>query len=297
MGWINRLLGKPEMICEKCGIENEKSAKFCIKCGYQMQPNPIIPTDLPIETQPSAPSVPDTISIYKTVKNLPRPPIFKKPLHIFWICDCSGSMGRKNPSNNLVKLDVINQTIPEVIQKIREETKDNKKSQILIRTITFSDHAEWVDKESIPVDQYSWKNLSTNGGSSLCDAFSKLAQVLKPRDKGGTMPPIAHPPVLVLFTDGDPTDNWTKGFEELMDQYWAQVAIRIAIGFEGADENLLKVFIGAVRDNEERLIMVKDAELNPHQYLVLRLSPLQLYRRSWAPPYSNYDNLYKKTAK
>jgi len=292
MGWINRLLGKREMTCEKCGIENKNSAKFCKKCGYQMRPDPIISTDLPKDpkpTQPPAPSIP----VQKTL-NVRLPTVYKKPLHIFWICDCSGSMGLKNPSTNLAKMDVINQGMPKVIDKIREYSTYNTKGQILMRTLKFSDHAEWVDEESIPVDQYSWKNLSANGGTSLGDAFSKLAQALKTINNGGTMPRSAFPPVLVLFSDGNPTDNWTKGFEDLMDPFWAKEADRIAIGFEGADENILKVFIGAGRDSEERLIMIKDAELKPH-HLFLRLSALPLVRIRWAPPYSGYK-IYKKNA-
>ena len=134
-------------------------------------------------------------------------------------------------------------------------------------------------------------NLSANGGTSLGKAFSKLAQVLKFSHEGGTMQKNAFPPVLVLITAGNPTDDWTKGFEELMDQFWAKEADRIAIGFEGADENILKVFIGPDMDSDKHLIMIKDADLNPHQNLFLRLTALPLTR--WAPPFSRYK-MYKK---
>ena len=189
------------------------------------------------------------------------PAQFKKPCYYFWICDCSESMGLKNRSNNLVKMDEINKAIPQAIEKIREYSKTNQKGQITMRSIKFSDQAEWVDKDSIPVDQYTWKDLSADGVTALGAAFSKVAQALKTIDDGGTMPKKAYPPVLVLITDGYPTDEWNKGFEELMGQFWAQEAVRIAIALEGADEDILRAFIGDVEDADKKLVRITDADL------------------------------------
>ena len=186
---------------------------------------------------------------------------FKKPCYYFWICDCSESMGLKNRSNNLVKMDEINKAIPQAIEKIREYSKINRKGQITMRTIKFSDTAEWMDKDSIPVDQYMWKDLSADGITSLGAAFSKVAQALKTIGEGGTMPEKAYPPVLVLITDGYPTDEWNKGFEELMSQFWAKEAVRIAVALEGADEDILRAFIGDVYDAENKLVRINDADL------------------------------------
>ena len=170
-------------------------------------------------------------------------------------------MGLKNKSNNLVKMDEINKAIPQAIEKIREFSKTNPKGQITMRTIKFSDTAEWMDKDSIPVDQYTWKNLSADGITSLGAAFSKVAQALKPIKEGGTMPTKAYPPVLVLITDGYPTDEYQKGYEELMEQFWAQEAVRIAVALEGADEEILRAFIGDVEDKDKLLVRISDADL------------------------------------
>ena len=202
----------------------------------------------------TAPSTKPTMSVK-------IPAQFKKPCYYFWICDCSESMGLKNKSNNLVKMDEINKAIPQAIEKIREFSKTNPKGQITMRTIKFSDTAEWMDKDSIPVDQYTWKNLSADGITSLGAAFSKVAQALKTIEDGGTMPKKAYPPVLVLITDGYPTDEYQKGFEELMDQFWGQEAVRIAVALEGADEEILRAFIGDVEDRDKLLVRISDADL------------------------------------
>ncbi len=62
------------------------------------------------------------------------------------------------------------------------------------------------------------------------------------------MPPMESrglPPVLVLITDGYPTDDVGQGIKAIMDQPWGKKAVRIAIGI-GADidYNMLKRFIG-----------------------------------------------------
>jgi len=189
------------------------------------------------------------------------PAQFRKPCYYFWICDCSESMGLKSKSSGLVKMDEINKAIPQAIEKIREFSKTNQRGQITMRTIKFSDTAEWMDKDSIPVDQYTWKNLSADGITSLGAAFSKVAQALKPIKEGGTMPLKAYPPVLVLITDGYPTDEYQKGYEELMEQFWAQEAVRIAVALEGADEEILRAFIGDVEDKDKLLVRISDDDL------------------------------------
>jgi len=205
---------------------------------------------------------PDTLPSTPPKISLKMPAQFKKPCYYFWICDCSESMGLKNKSNNLVKMDEINKAIPLAIEKISDYSKTNKKGQITMRTLKFSDRAEWVDKDSIPVAQYVWKDLSADGVTALGDAFRKMAQALKTIDDGGTMPKTAYPPVLVLITDGYPTDEWNTGLNELMEQFWAQEAVRIAIGLEGADEEILKAFIGDVDDAEKKLVKINDANLS-----------------------------------
>jgi len=39
----------------------------------------------------------------------------------------------------------------------------------------------------------------------------------------------ALPPVLVLISDGQPTDNFQKGLDKLIAQLWGQKAVHIAI--------------------------------------------------------------------
>src|SRR5688500_5813467 len=55
----------------------------------------------------------------------------------------------------------------------------------------------------------------------------------------------ALPPVLVLISDGQPTDNFTKSLAALMSEPWGKKAVRVAIAIgEDADLAVLQEFIG-----------------------------------------------------
>jgi uncharacterized protein YegL len=59
------------------------------------------------------------------------------------------------------------------------------------------------------------------------------------------MSPRALPPVIVLFSDGKPTDQFEQGLETLMAQPWGQKSARVAIAIgRDADTKTLESFIG-----------------------------------------------------
>jgi uncharacterized protein YegL len=55
----------------------------------------------------------------------------------------------------------------------------------------------------------------------------------------------ALPPVLVLISDGQPTDDFSSGLRQLMEQPWGKKAVRIAIAVgTDVDYEPLQKFIG-----------------------------------------------------
>jgi uncharacterized protein YegL len=82
--------------------------------------------------------------------------------------------------------------------------------------------------------------LST--GTDMGKALEMVGEVLR-------IPPMsdrALPPVLVLISDGQPTDNFAQGLEALMSQPWGKKAVRIAIaiGSNSCQLDVLQKFIG-----------------------------------------------------
>jgi uncharacterized protein YegL len=158
-----------------------------------------------------------------------------RPLHFIWITDCSGSMRVDG------KIQALNQAIRESIPHMQRVADENPNAQIMVRALKFSSGAEWHISQAVPVENFTWIDLTAEGITDMGRAFSLVANELK-------IPPMterALPPVLVLLSDGQPTDNVEKGLKELMTQPWGKKAVRIAIAIgQDADMEVLQKFIG-----------------------------------------------------
>lgn len=158
-----------------------------------------------------------------------------RPLHFIWIADCSGSMGVDG------KIQALNNAIREAAPHMRSVADENPNAQVLVRAVKFSSGAQWHVSQPTSVEEFKWQDLAADGVTDLGRALSMVADELK-------IPPMtdrALPPVLVLISDGQPTDDWSGGLKALMDQAWGKKAVRIAIAIgEDADHEVLQKFIG-----------------------------------------------------
>ena len=240
------------MICPSCGIENVNSAKFCKKCGFRIEITPQNPPNPSVSSPP--PVVASNTDNPNQIKIIKSPPSkIRKPIHYIWICDCSESMQHGG------KMSAVNNAIPRAIESIAQFGKDSKKAQIFMNALKFSCGAEWMYNDNIPVESFQWENLNSEGITDLGEAFLRLANLLKLQKDGGKMPEKAYPPVLVLITDGYPTDDWETGLKELNKEFWAKNAVRLAFALEGADREVLREFIGGDEDNiKDKLIEITD---------------------------------------
>lgn len=158
-----------------------------------------------------------------------------RPLHFIWICDCSGSMSVDG------KIQSLNVAIREAIPHMREIADQNPNATVLVRALRFSTNAQWHVAEPVPIDSFQWTDLQADGITEMGRALAMVAEQLK-------VPPMtdrALPPVLVLISDGQPTDDFNSGLRTLMEQPWGKKAVRIAIAIgEDADQEVLQRFIG-----------------------------------------------------
>ena len=158
-----------------------------------------------------------------------------RPLHFIWLCDCSGSMEEKG------KIQALNNAIRETIPHMQSTAEDNPNANVLVRAVKFSDGAQWHISQATPVADFKWNDLTASGVTDMGKALAMVAAEL-------SIPPMtdrALPPVLVLISDGQPTDDFSSGLKLLMDQPWGKKAVRIAIGVgEDADLDCLQKFMG-----------------------------------------------------
>ncbi len=160
-----------------------------------------------------------------------------RPLHFIWIADCSGSMKEDG------KIQALNMAIREAIPHMQKVAEENPNAEVLVRALKFSSGAQWHISQPTKVADFKWEDLKASGETDMGKAFSMIADQLK-------IPPMterALPPVLVLISDGQPTDSYERGLQELMDQPWGTKAVRIAIAIGAdADYSVLQKFIGHV---------------------------------------------------
>ena len=181
---------------------------------------------------------------------LPGGPIATRPLHFIFIADCSTSMTGS-------KIQALNHAIREAVPHMREVARGNPNAEVLVRAVKFSAGAQWHVSQPTNVDEFEWTDLSVSGMTDMGRALSLVTEVLR-------TPPMqerALPPVLVLISDGQPTDDFEGGLRVLMAEPWGKKAVRLAIAIgEDADTGVLQRFIGhaeiqpLVANNAEDLV-------------------------------------------
>ncbi len=160
-----------------------------------------------------------------------------RPLHFIWIADKSGSMGIDG------KIQALNHAIREAIPHMKEAANENPNAEVFARAAAFSDGAQWHISKPTPISDFKWKDLTAGGVTDMGKALNLVSDQLK-------IPPMtdrALPPVLVLISDGQPTDDFNAGLKNLLSLPWGKKAVRVAIAIgEDADLDTLQKFIGNV---------------------------------------------------
>ncbi|KEF43124.1 MAG: tellurium resistance protein [Cyanobium sp. CACIAM 14] len=164
-----------------------------------------------------------------------------RPLHFLYLCDCSGSMAASG------KMQALNQAIRQSLPGMAAVARDNPEARVLVRAVSFADHAAWHIERPTPVDHLEWRDLQAGGLTAMGEALRLVAAALQ-------TPPMevrALPPVLVLISDGQPTDDFAGGLEALLRLPWGQKAVRLAIALgHDADLEVLQRFIGGEPEAE-----------------------------------------------
>lgn len=181
---------------------------------------------------------------------LPGGPIASRPLHFIWVLDTSGSMTGE-------KIGQLNFAIKEAIPAMQDTARENPNAQVLVRVVTFSDGARWHIGAPTPVADFKWSDITAGGVTDMGRALELVTEQLR-------VPPMADralPPVLVLVSDGQPTDDFGSGLKALMSEPWGKKAVRISIAVgHDADLDVLTKFMGSAE--------MKPLEANNAQTLV-----------------------------
>ena len=162
----------------------------------------------------------------------------KRIMPVFFLVDTSKSMEGQ-------KIGAVNAAIEEILPDLRHMSESQADSEIRLAVLRFSTGCEWVTPGGlISLDSFGdWDALEAEGLTDLGSAFAELNAQLSEtgfiyRVSGSSG---FYAPVIILLSDGEPTDDWYGELKKLQQNKWYQSAIRIAIAVgDDADEEKLK---------------------------------------------------------
>lgn len=175
---------------------------------------------------------------YQPTKSvMPGGGVARRPLHVILLADCSGSMMG-------AKIKALNFAIGDMLQHFASWEREQEKT-ILVRAVAFADEPRWHIREPTPANSMRWRELSAvdRGRTFMAPAFRMVGDALVAGQASRGLRP-----VLVLITDGLPTDkpaDFNAGLAALLSVPAAREGMRIAvaIGNTARSEALTK-FIG-----------------------------------------------------
>jgi uncharacterized protein YegL len=174
----------------------------------------------------------------------------RRTMTLFLLADVSGSMRGS-------KIGAVNDAIRNVLPIVNDINDSNADAEIKVAALTFSNGCDWVTPEPKIAADFEWTDQTANGGTDLGAACSELASKLSQSHgfmKSGSG---SFAPVLILLSDGGPTDDFERGLSQLKQNNWYKAAIKIAIAIgDDADLEVLAKFTG----NIEMVIQVHDVE-------------------------------------
>jgi uncharacterized protein YegL len=140
------------------------------------------------------------------------------PLHFILLLDCSGSMAGG-------KIQSLNRAIREALSDLSQIAEANPNMNLLVRAITFSSGARWHLETPTPASEVVWEDITAGGPTDLGAALQLLATARK----HGAFNNLSLRPVIVLLTDGLPTDDFDAGITSLLQVPWGRKFVKIAV--------------------------------------------------------------------
>ncbi|MBW6533916.1 MAG: VWA domain-containing protein [Mariniphaga sp.] len=176
-------------------------------------------------------------------------PVPRRTMVLFFIVDTSGSMDG-------TKIGSVNAAIREVTPMLDEISSNNADAEIKIAVLQFSSGCEWMYDEPKSASEFRWIDMEADGLTDLGAAYQELSSKLS-RNAFLNEATGSFAPVLILLSDGEPTDDYQRPLEKLKENKWYKAAIKIAIAI-GSDANrdVLKEFT----NSSEAVIEVHNVE-------------------------------------
>lgn len=175
--------------------------------------------------------------------------VARKTMVMFFLIDTSGSMDGRN-------IAAVNDAMREVIPDIKDISNNNADASIKLAVMSFSSGTNWETAQPVDLDSYHWNDLQAGGVTDMGEAFKELNSKL---DRNAFLqdPVGVKAPVIIMLSDGEPTDDYKAGLRILQQNKWFKKSIKIALGVDDANMDVLSNFTGS----KESAIYLTDKSL------------------------------------
>ena len=163
--------------------------------------------------------------------------VARKSMGMFFLIDTSGSMEGRS-------IAAVNDAMREVLPDIQDISNNNADAKIKLAVMSFSSGTNWETTEPQELDSYRWKDLEAGGVTDMGAAFKELNSKL---DRNAFLqdPAGVKMPVIILISDGEPTDDFREGLKVLQQNKWYKRSIKVALGVDDANMDVMEEFTGS----------------------------------------------------
>lgn len=171
-----------------------------------------------------------------------------KPLPIILLLDTSGSMWGD-------KITSLNEAVRKMLGTLTKE--GSQANEFLVSIITFGGTASLACAPT-PASELAYTNLTADGGTPFGAAIDKAKALIEDREQ---TPSRAYRPLVVLVSDGVPTDDWQNKLDHFIQDGRSAKCDRMALGigreaYQGQGRATLERFIAGT---EHKVFEAKDA--------------------------------------
>ena len=171
-----------------------------------------------------------------------------KPLPVILLLDTSGSMYGD-------KISSLNDSVRKMLGTFTKE--ESQANEFLVSVITFGGTAS-LTYPPTPASELAYADLSADGGTPLGAAIDMAKSLIEDREQ---TPGRAYRPLVVLVSDGVPTDSWEGKLDQFLQDGRSAKCDRMAMGigreaYEGQGRATLERFISGT---EHQVFEAEDA--------------------------------------
>ena len=189
----------------------------------------------------------------------------KPVIHVLFLIDCSGSMYGD-------RMEEVNKACSDVFSTFNIINPD---VDIKVNVLSFGTDASWIYSTPVSIEDFTWITFEAQGLTSFGGACSELDSKMSRNEFFNNIHGL-NKSLIVLITDGEPTDDFERPLQSLQNNQFFKKANKFAIGIgEDFNEQILARFAG-----NKKVFTLSDDNVSKLKPLLERIMHIGLYAAS-----------------